>query len=150
MQPIYMIMVFFFLPRQAQWYTSCKKCILWASGIKSMFLNFYYISFQDMQPFFFKFLVSVVNHYHINGLHLFWNSFHAKWFFLSCPRHCDRELVVVIFKFETKKKEHNVIINRVISSHIGSVYIETLYITAEQSLYNVVVYFLKFICKWIT
>ena len=27
---------------------------------------------------FFKFLISVINHYHINGLHLFWDSF--EWF----------------------------------------------------------------------
>ena len=31
--------------------------------------------------FFFERLVSVINHYHINGLHLFWNSF--EWFYLQ-------------------------------------------------------------------
>ena len=36
--------------------------------------------FQDMQSFF-EFLVSVINHYHINGLHLFWDSF--EWFCLQ-------------------------------------------------------------------
>ena len=55
--------------------------------------------------FFFEFLVSVINHYHINGLHLFWDSFewfclqissNTKYFFLFCPRHCDRGLIVVI------------------------------------------------------
>ena len=30
---------------------------------------------------FFQFLLSVINHYHINGLHLFWDSF--KWFCLQ-------------------------------------------------------------------
>ena len=30
---------------------------------------------------FFKFLVSEINHYHINGLHLFWDSF--EWFCLQ-------------------------------------------------------------------
>ena len=37
-----------------------------------------------MQPFS-KFLVSVINHYHINGLHLFWNSF--EWFCLQISHH---------------------------------------------------------------
>ena len=65
---------------------------------------------------FFEFLVSVINHYHINGLHLFWNSFEwfclqissdAKYFFLPCPRYCNWELIVVIvyyFQIWNKKK----------------------------------------------
>ena len=36
------------------------------------FFNRYYISFQDMQSFY-EFLDSIINHYHINGLHLFWD-----------------------------------------------------------------------------
>ena len=31
--------------------------------------------------YFFEFLVSVINYYHINGLHLFWDSF--EWFLSS-------------------------------------------------------------------
>ena len=97
---------------------------------------------------FFEFLVSVINHYHINGLHLFWDSF--EWLvtqniFPSCPRHCDRGLIVIVYYFQiwkktkkqkTKKKKkttknknkthtHNIIISRVISSHMDPVYIES-------------------------
>ena len=63
------------------WNTSCKKCILLGKDMKSMFffLN-YYIRFMDMQSLF-EFLVSVINHYQINGMHLFWDSF--EWFFLQ-------------------------------------------------------------------
>ena len=50
-------------------------------------------------------------------LHLFWDSFwwfclqissDTKYFFLSCPRHCDQELIVVIvyyFPIWNKKKK---------------------------------------------
>ena len=57
---------------------------------------------------FFEFLVSIINHYHINGLHLFRDSFEwfflqissdAKYFFLSCPRLCDQGLIVVIIYY---------------------------------------------------
>ena len=53
-----------------------------------------------------------------------------KWrkiFFLSGPSHCDRGLIVVIvYYFQTlNKKEHNIIISRVISSQMGPMYIET-------------------------
>ena len=66
---------------------------------------------------FFKFLVLIINHYHINGLHLIWDSFEwfrlqisscVKYFLLFCLRHWDRGLIVVIvdtiFKSEAKKK----------------------------------------------
>ena len=51
--------------------------------------------------------------------------------FLSCPRYCDRGLVIVIeYYFQIwNKKEHNIISSRVISNHMGSMYIETPYIT---------------------
>ena len=114
------------------WNTSCKKCILWDKTSN-------YISFQDMQSFF-EFLVSVINHYHINGLYLFWVSFEwfclkirsdTKYFPLSCLRDCDQELIVVIvYYFQIwNKKEHTIIINSVISCHMGPIYIEILYIT---------------------
>ena len=78
-----------------------------------------------MQYFFLKFHLSVIN-YHINGLHLFWDSFEwfclqtsseAKYIFLSCPRHWDEGLIVVIeYYFQIwNKKEYNIISSRVIS-----------------------------------
>ena len=106
------------------------------------FLNCYYISFQEMESFL-GFFVSVINHYHVNGSHLSWDSFEwfslqiscdAKYFFLSRPRHGDQELIVVIINYfqiwkkNNKKTKHNIIINRVISSHMGPMYIETSYI----------------------
>ena len=85
-----------------------------------------------MQPFF-EFLVSVKNHYHINGLHLFWDSFEwfclqinsdANYFFLCSLRHCDWGLIVVIvYYFQIRnKKENNIIIS---NSHMGPIYIKT-------------------------
>ena len=53
------------------WNTSCEN---------ASFFNCYYISIKDMHSFF-GFLVSLTNHYHINGLHLFWDSF--EWFSLQ-------------------------------------------------------------------
>ena len=54
----------------------------------------------------------------------------AKYFFFSCPRHCDQGLIVVIvYYFQIwNKKKHNIIISWVISSHIGPMYIKTPYI----------------------
>ena len=53
----------------------------------------------------------------------------AKYFFISCPRHFDRRLIVVIvYYFQIGyKKEHNIIISRVISSHMAPMYIVTPY-----------------------
>ena len=110
------------------WNTSCKKCIFETSNQCCCFFFFwfyfvlflffvcflfcFYISFQDMQSFF-EFIVSAINH--INGLHLFWGSFEwfclqinsdAKYFFLSCSRHCDQRLIVVIvYYFQTWNKK---------------------------------------------
>ena len=128
--------------RQVQWqsFGTCpvKKWIFSARDIKSMvFFNCNYISFQDLQSYF-EFLVSVVNHYHINGLHLFWDSFEwfclqinrRKIFFCYCPRHCDQGLIVVIvyYFWIWNKQEHNIIISRVICSQMGPIYIEIPYI----------------------
>ena len=88
---------------------------------------------------FFEPLVSVINHYHINGLHLFWDNFEwfclqinsdTKYFFLSCPRHCDQGLLVVsrVYYFQIWNKKEHLIISRVISSHMGPMDIVTLYI----------------------
>ena len=114
----------------------------------NVFFNWYYISFQDMQ-YFFEFLVSVINHYHINGLHLFWDSFQwfclqissdAKYFFLSCPRHCNQGLIVIVYYFQIwNKKEPNIIISKVISSHMGHLYIETPYTLENKTIFNLIV-----------
>ena len=115
---------------------SCKKCILWARNIKSMFfLNYFYISFQDMKSFS-VFPELVINHYHINGLHLFWDSFEwfslqincdAKYFFLLSKAFGLRIIIVVTaYYFQIwNKKEHNIISCRLISSHTDPMYIET-------------------------
>ena len=76
----------------------------------------------------------------MNGLHLFWefwmilsqNNLWRKIFFLSYPRHCNRRLIVdIIYNFQIwNKKEHNIIRNRVISSFMGPMSIETPYICA--------------------
>ena len=58
----------------------------------------------------------------------------ARNIFLSCPKHCNQGLIVVIiYYFQIwNKKEHNIIINRVISSHMGSMYIETPCINVQN------------------
>ena len=58
---------------------------------------------------------------------LFPNKLWHKIFLLSCPRHCDQGLIVVIlYYFQIwNKKEHNIIISKFISSHMGLMYIET-------------------------
>ena len=65
------------------WNTSCKKCIFWARDIKSMF---FLLLFDQLSGhgIFFEFRFSVINHYYINGFHLFWDSF--EWFYgqISC------------------------------------------------------------------
>ena len=66
-------------------------------------------------------------------------SHDAKHFFVSCPRHCDRVLIVVIvYYFQIwNKKKHNIIISRLISSHMGPMFFETLctYILISSTLY---------------
>ena len=92
--------------------------------------------------------VSVRNHYHINGLHLFWDSFDwfclqissdTKYCFLPCPRHFDRRLIAFIVWYYQiwNRKGHNIIINRFISSQMSLMYIETPYINLK------VVFFIK-------
>ena len=64
---------------------------------------------------FFGFLVSVINHYHINGLHLFWDSFEwfylqinsdTKYFFLSCLRHYHHHHVVPLARISLTLSRH--------------------------------------------
>ena len=55
------------------------------------------------------------------------NKFWLHIFFLTCPRHCDQGLLIVIICYFQiwNKKEISIIINRVISSHMASMYLET-------------------------
>ena len=55
----------------------------------------------------------------------------VAYFFLSCPKHCDRGLIVVIvYYFQIwNKKEHNIISGRIITSCVGPIYNTTLYTT---------------------
>ena len=85
---------------------------------------------------FFEFLFTVINH-HINGLLLFWNNFeilysNKEWrkiFSLFSPKHCVRELVVIIeFYFQIWKKKELYNIITVISSHMSPMHIDTPYI----------------------
>ena len=53
-------------------------------------------------------------------------SIDAKIFFLFCPRHFDRELIAVIVYYVqiwNKKKAHDIIIRRIMSSHMGPMYV---------------------------
>ena len=121
--------------------TSSKKCILWARDSKSMFCFFlisYYIIFEFRIFFFFSFLSQYLIIVIIMSCIYFeriLNDFVSKKekapnIFFSGPRLYDRELVVVlVYYFQIRnKKEYNIIISRVTSSHMGPVYIETLYI----------------------
>ena len=101
------------------WNTSYKKCILWARDIKSMsFLKLLLYQLPG-HPIVFEFHVSVINPYHINGLHLFWDNYKwfcllissdAKCFFFSSPKHCDRVLIVVIvYYFQIWNKKLSII-----------------------------------------
>ena len=68
------------------WNTSYKKCILLTKDIKSMcFFFIVIISSSNLFGNFFLFLVSIINHYLINRLHLFWDSF--EWFCLQISHH---------------------------------------------------------------
>ena len=59
------------------WNTSRKNAYLEQETSNQGCFNFIvliYIGFRDMQSFF-EFLVSVIYHYHIDAMHLFWDSF---------------------------------------------------------------------------
>ena len=139
MQPIYMIITL----TSSMVVTSSKNTSLEQEISTQCFLIVIISAFRTL--IFLEFLVSVINHYHINGLHLFWHSFEwfclyinrdTKYFFLSCRRHFDRGFVVVkVYYFQTwNKKEHKIIIiSRVICNTMGSVYIETPYTLMQHS-----------------
>ena len=117
------------------WNMSCKNESFEQDTLNQCFFKLLLYQLPG-HAIFFYFLVSVINHYHINGLHLFSDSFEwfclqirsdAKYFFLLCPRHCDQGLIVVIlYYFQIwNKKECYIIIRRVISRHMGPMYSET-------------------------
>ena len=74
LQPIRLIMIYYWDKRTT---SNKKKAFFEPETSNKCFFNCYYISFQHMQSFF-EFRVSVINHYHIKWLHLFWESF--EWF----------------------------------------------------------------------
>ena len=54
----------------------------------------------------------------------------GKYFFCSCLKHWDQGLIIIIVYYCIilyTKKEQNIIISRVISSHMGPIYTETPY-----------------------
>ena len=126
------------------WNTSSKKCILWARDIKPMFVfSIHYISFQDMQSFYWV-LFSVINHYHIKGLHLFWDCFEwfslqisdAKYYFLSSRRHCDRGLIIVIiYYFQIWKKKNTILLVVELSAVTVASSILRIYLSIYLSIY---------------
>ena len=112
--------------------TSCKNASF-ALDIKSVFFfHCYYISFQDM-PYFLELLVSIINRYHINELHLFWKSF--EWFCVQISSDAKsfsslskalwsriNSCYCILFQI-WNIKEHNIIVIRVINSLMGPMYL---------------------------
>ena len=147
MQPINMIMIYYWNKHNgAHLEKSYKNAFSELEISNQCFFNCYYISFQDMQLFF-EFLASVMNHYHTNGLHLFldfWmilsaNKLWRKIFFLSCPRHCYRELIVVIayyFQIWNQKKKKHYFSESYQQSHGAHVYWDTLYFLNQGETKN--------------
>ena len=84
--------------------------------------------------------------------------------FLSCPRNHDWGLIYVVSYFRIwNKSEQNIIIYRVISNHIGPMYIETPYIYIYIYIYThinthrhkhtdiyiyIYIYIYTYICPW--
>ena len=67
------------------------------------------------------------------------NKWWRKISFLSCPKHCDQGLIVVIvYYFQIwNQKGHKIISSKVISSHMDPMYIETTY---NLLVYNLFIY----------
>ena len=121
---------------QWQSFRTCPvKNISFKLETSNQFFFNYHISFQDMQSFF-EFLVSVINHNHINELHLFCESFEwfclqisgDKIFFLSCPRHCNQGLIVVVYYFQIWNKNEHTILAELLAVTWYHVYWFTLYL----------------------
>ena len=57
--------------------TFSKKCIIWVGYIFNQCFFNYQLPGQEI---YFEFLALLINHYHINGFHLFWDSLEwDKW-----------------------------------------------------------------------
>ena len=109
----------------------------------------------------FLILVSVINYYHINRLHLFWKSFEwfclqissdAKYLFSSCPEYCDRGIIVdIVYYFQIwNEKEHDIIISRVISCHMPTIYIERPYICTALIIFTSINFGVISLLSWRT
>ncbi len=114
------------------------------------FFIFYYTSLQDMQ-FFKSFCRSNKSLSYFVYFETVLNEFVSKLeviqiFFLCCPRHFDRGLIVVIgYYFQIwNEKVHKIIICRVTSGRMGPIFIETQYIIRLNFLRNDIVYKLIF------
>ena len=90
------------------------------------FFNCHYISFQDMQSFF-EFLVSVINHYHINCINFvtILKDFVVQIFPLISKALWSKinNCYSILLSNLTQKK--HIIISRFISNHMDPMYIET-------------------------
>ena len=73
-------------PKKSTQSCSQELCILWADFKSSVFeletsnlqiFNCYHTRFQEMLSFG-KFLVWVINYYHVNGFHLFWDTLYLS------------------------------------------------------------------------
>ena len=134
----------------------------------NILFNWNYISFQKIK--FKKKLdtVSVINHYHIDGLHLFWDRFESFCFqirsdtdyFSSLAQGIvitDSSCNSMLFSNLKEKKVHYIIISRVITSHIGPMCVETHCILnkPEYTLFLLIhtaflfLYFFSFINFWV-
>ena len=109
------------------WNTSGKKCILWVSVV--------IISAPRTCNLFFQWLISGIDNNHINGLHLFWDSFvwfcqqiscGAKYFPLLSKASWSMISSCYSILFSNLKQKNN-IIRRFISNQMGPMYIKIPY-----------------------
>ena len=110
------------------------------------FLNCYYISFYNIH--FLEFLVSVIYHHDINWvtsiLRQFWiilspDEEWRKIFFLLLPEEVWSKMkscYSILFSNLNLKKDHNIIIIRVISIYLGPMHIETPYTMNDTNSEN--------------
>ena len=97
--------------------TSCKKFERHQINVLSFYLLLHQL---PRHAIFFYFLMSVINHYHINRLYRFRDSFEwfclqissdANYFFLFGPRHCDQGLIVIIvYYFQIWNKKNTTLL----------------------------------------
>ena len=96
---------------------------------------FFWVSCLSNKPLSYKCVAFISRHF---KMILSPNMKRCKIFFLSCTRHSEQWFIVVIVShFQIwNKKEHNIIISRVISSHIGPIYIKTPYVMNSDVCFN--------------